>query len=69
MKKDIEYLLVSTENTEDVIFSSNKLKDIADFCRVKYDYVRFCRSKDITFMFEGIRVRIEEIDLNAEYEV
>jgi len=66
--KDIEYMLTSTSGLESVLFSSNKLMDVGKFCHLKYSSIKTYSSKGCSFLFEGKPVRIEKIDMNANYE-
>jgi hypothetical protein len=68
MKKDIEYMLTKATGLEEVVFSSDRLKDISKFCKISYNSIRTYVSKGKTFYFEGKPVRIERIDMNADYE-
>lgn len=65
--QDFEYMLVNTVGLEEVIFSSNSLKKVAEFCNMKYQTLRCASSRNKPFNFEGKTVKIEKIDINGDY--
>lgn len=69
MRADYEYLLVDTEDVEEVIYSCNTLKGIAKFCDKDYSEIRKNHTEQNTFRFEGKRVKIVSVDMNKDYEV
>jgi spore coat polysaccharide biosynthesis protein SpsF (cytidylyltransferase family) len=66
-KTDYEYLLVNTTGLEEVIFSSNSLKKIAKFCGMNYKTLTCAITRDSCFKFENKWVKVEKIDINADY--
>ena len=67
MRRDLEYLLVDTEGTEEIIFSAKTIKEIAKFCKKEYSNVRRYYNQESIFKFENKKVRVVSVDLNADY--
>jgi len=66
--KDIEYLLVDTEGTEEIIFSAKTMKEIAKFCKEEYSNIRRYYNQESVFKFENKKAKVISVDLNADYE-
>jgi len=67
MRRDLEYLLVDTEGTEEIIFFAKTIKEIAKFCKKEYSNVRRYYNQESIFKFENKKVRVVSVDLNADY--
>ena len=67
MYPDYEYMLTNATGLEEILFSSNKLRNIAKFCNIPYSSIRTYASKKSVFYFENKLVRIETIDMNKNY--
>jgi hypothetical protein len=66
-KTDYEYMLVRDDGLEEVVFSSNRLRDVADFCGLPSSSVSTIKNKQKPFKFEGRKMRIISVDLKADY--
>jgi len=66
-RPDYEYMLVQTNGLEEIVFSSDRLQEVANFCKMNYDTIKRNKSLNRTFEFEGKTVKIIAIDLDADY--
>ena len=67
VKTDYEYMLVREDGLEEVIFSSDRLKEVAVFCNIPYDTSKKNKCLNRVFNFEGRPVKIIAVDLKADY--